>query len=165
VPTFAAEGNPNMKEIKRGAAAAIFAFAPVLLASCGSSDTATGGASTTSPPAIRAPVRAPSSGGGGSRQEAFLARIKAAARANGVIQQARMNGDSELGVVLGQNVKLRQVKPLMTSLLREMRDTFPRRALTVIAYAPNGRTLATMRYNPNAPASANVTFTPAPGLK
>lgn len=153
-----------MKPSKCGAAAAaatLFVFAPVF-AGCGSSDPATVAPSPTSPPARRAPIRAP--GGGASRQEAFLARIKAAAHANGVVRQARMNGDSELGIVLGQNVKLRQIKPLMTTLLREMRDEFPGRALAVIAYAPNGRTLATLRYNPNAPASANVTFAPAPGL-
>ena len=155
-----------MKRSKRGAAAAVavLVFAPVL-AGCPASEPASAPPGAATPPAVRAPQRrAPGSSGGGSRQEAFLTRIRAAARQNGVIQQARMNGDSELGVVLGQNVKLRQIKPLMTSLLREMRDEFPRRALTVIAYAPNGRALATLRYNPSAPASANVTFTPAPGV-
>ncbi len=152
-----------MKRPKPGAAAAVLVFAPVL-AGCPASEPASAPPGAAPPPAARAPLRAPGNSGGGSRQEAFLARIRSAARANGVIQQARMNGDSELGIVLGQNVKLRQIKPLMTSLLREMREEFPRRALTVIAHAPNGRTLATMRYNPNAPASANVTFTPAPGL-
>ncbi len=143
---------------------AVLVFAPVL-AGCPASEPANTPPGNVPPPAARAPLRsAPGNSGGSSRQATFLARIKAAARSNGVIQQARMNGDSELGIVLGQNVKLRQIKPLMTSLLREMRDEFPRRALTVIAHAPNGRTLATMRYNPNAPASANVTFTPAPGL-
>jgi hypothetical protein len=97
--------------------------------------------------------------GGQGRQEAFLARIKQAARGNGAIREARMNGDDELGVVLGSQVKLGQLKPLMTTLMREMRDEFPGRALTVRAYAPNGKEMAVMQHDPSRPASANTTFT------
>jgi hypothetical protein len=95
-----------------------------------------------------------------TRQEAFLARIKRASRGNNVIFDARMNRDDELGVVLGSQVKLDQVRDLMTTLLREMRDEFPGRPLTVLAYAPNGEHMATMRYDPGAPPNANVTYTP-----
>ncbi len=51
-----------------------------------------------------------------------MARIKNAASGNNVIRDARMNGDNELGVVLSENVKLRQVRPLMQTLIKEMRD-------------------------------------------
>lgn len=102
---------------------------------------------------------APGPGGAvDTRQEAFLARIKGASQTNGVVQEARMNGDDELGVVLGSQVKLREVKPLMTVLLRQMRDEFPNRRLTVRAYAPNGKQMAVMEFDPAAPSNANVTY-------
>lgn len=95
-----------------------------------------------------------------TRQERFLARIQQAAAGNHVIRTARMNGDNELGVVLDKQVELNQVKPLLTTLLKEMRSEFPGHSLQVIAYAPNGRPLATMRYDPAAPPDANVTYKP-----
>ena len=94
------------------------------------------------------------------QQERFLARIQRAAAGNNVIRTARMNGDSELGVVLDKQVELGQVKPLLTTLLREMRTEFPGHPLQVIAYAQNGQPLATMRYDPAAPPDANVTYQP-----
>lgn len=148
-------------------AAAVAAALSALLAGCGS-DTppaalsgGSGGGNTAGQmrPAVR------SNNSGLSRQEAFLARIKSASRSNGVILNARMNGDSELGVVLGPKVRLKAVRPLMTTLLREMREAFPNRPLTVIAYATDGPQMAIMRYNPQAPSNANVVFTPAPGLR
>lgn len=95
-----------------------------------------------------------------SKQEQFLARIQQSAAGNNVIRDARMNGDNELGVVLDTKVKLDQVRPLMTTLLREMRDEFSGRSLMVIAYTPAGQPMATMRYDPSAPADANVTYKP-----
>lgn len=112
------------------------------------------------PPAARAPASPVPQAQAPSRQERFLARIQRSATGNNVIRDARMNGDDELGVVLDTQVKLDQVRPLMTALLREMRDEFPGRALTVIAYAPNGQPMATMRYDPSAPADTNVTYKP-----
>lgn len=120
-----------------------------------------------SPPAMRAPAGPRMAGGGGgamggaanNQQEAFLGRIKQAAAANGVIRNARMNGDSELGIVVGQQVKLKELKPLMTTLLKEMRESFPGRPLTVRAYAPNNQPMATMRFDPSAPSNSNVTYT------
>lgn len=106
-------------------------------------------------PAAPAPqLRAP------SKQEQFLARIKGSAAGNNVIRDARMNRDNELGVVFDTQVKLDQVRPLMTTLLREMRDEFPGRPLMVIAYAPNGQPMATMQYDPSAPTDSNVTYKP-----
>lgn len=95
-----------------------------------------------------------------TRQERFLARIEQAAAGNNVIRTARMNGDSELGVVLDKQVEPGQVRPLLTTLLREMRTEFPGHPLQVIAYAPNGRPLATLRYDPAAPPDANVIYQP-----
>lgn len=95
-----------------------------------------------------------------TKQEQFLARIQQATLGNNVIHDARMNGDDELGVVLDKQVKLDQLRPLMTTLLREMRDEFPGKPLQVIAYALNGKPLATMRYDPAAPSDANVTYKP-----
>jgi hypothetical protein len=109
-------------------------------------------------------MQMPPARSGVAPQEAFLARIKSASSGNGVVRDARMNGVDELGVVLSENVKLRQVRPLMQTLLREMRDEFPNRALTVRAYAPNGKELAVMRHDPSAPRGRDTTFTPAPGL-
>lgn len=139
---------------------ALWACAGLLLA-------VTAGCGEQSPPPLptQAPAAYPGPGaaGGGramSRQEQFLSRIRQANSGNNVIRDARMNGESELGVVLDTQVKLDQVRPLMTTLLKEMRDEFPGRPLQVIAYAPNGQPMATMRYDPNAPANANVTYTP-----
>lgn len=95
-----------------------------------------------------------------TRQEAFLARIQEASRGNEVILDARMNGDDELGVVLGPQVQLDQVRGVMTALLREMRADFPNRPLTVLAYAPNGQLMATLHYDPAAPHDANATYAP-----
>ena len=95
-----------------------------------------------------------------TRQERFLARIQQAAVGNNVIRTARMNGDNELGVVLDKQVELAQVRPLLTTLLREMRTEFPGHPLQVLAYAPNGQPLATMRYDPAAPPEANVIYQP-----
>lgn len=135
------------------------------LAGCGQ-QTAEAPAAPTAPPGYSRTVPGPAVRGNQpvARQEAFLARIKRAAAGNGVIREVRMRGDNELGVVFGQQVKLREIKPLMTTLLREMRGEFPGRVLLVRAYAPNGKSLATMRFDPSAPPNANTTFTTAPGL-
>ena len=110
--------------------------------------------------------RAPNAANGAmSSPEAFLARIKNASRTNGVIVNARMNGSDELGVVFGQRVKLRDIQPVMTTLMREMRDAFPGRAWTIRGYAPNNKEMAVMRYNPSLPANRNTTFQTAPGLR
>lgn len=95
-----------------------------------------------------------------TKQERFLQRVQQAAAMNNVIRDARMNGDDELGVVLDSRLQLDQVRPLMTTLLREMRDEFPGKPLQVIAYALNGKPLASMRYDPSAPSDANVTYKP-----
>lgn len=135
------------------------------LVSCGGAGTETRTTPTTQPPIVSQPTTtAPQTNQGATRQEAFLARIKNAASGNNVIRDARMNGDSELGVVLSENVKLRQVRPLMQTLLKEMRNEFPNRVLTVRAYAPNGKELAVMRHDPSAPQGRDTTFTPAPGF-
>ena len=75
-----------------------------------------------------------------------------------------MNGSDELGVVFGKNVKLREIRSLMTTLMREMRGSFPGRTLTIRGYAPNVKEMAVMRYNPSLPANRNTTFQTAPGL-
>ena len=106
--------------------------------------------STTASPAVPTSIR----------QERFLARIQQAAVGNNVIRTARMNGDNELGVILDKQVELAQVRPLLTTLLREMRTEFPGHPLQMIAYAPNGQPLATMRYDPAAPPDANVIYQP-----
>lgn len=116
------------------------------------------GCGDDSPPAASAPP--PVEQRALSRQEQFLARIQQAAASNNVIRTARMNQDNELGVVLDSKVKPPEIKPLLTTLLREMRDEFPNRPLQVIAYAPTGQALASMRYDPAAPADANVTYRP-----
>lgn len=112
------------------------------------------------PPAVaqQGPSAPAAQSDGPGQQQRFLARIRQASAGNGVIRDARLNQNNELGVVLDTQVKLDQVRPLMTTLLKEMRDEFPGRPLTVIAYAPNGQPMATMRYDPSAPADANVTY-------
>lgn len=127
-----------------------------------SSSTAPVPRSAPSAPVVREPSAAPpvARERGPSREDAFLARIRGAAAGNGVVTDARLNGSGELGVVLGSQVKLSQVRNVMTSLLKEMRDEFPGRPLGVIAYAPNGKPLATMRYDPSAAPNANVTYKP-----
>ena len=138
-----------------------------MLTGCASQEAARETPTLSAPPPGRsAPSALPqqqqarrSNAAGGTRQEAFLSRIRAAGEGTGVIRDARMRGDSELGVVLGQGVKLNEVKPVLVKLLKEMREEFPGRALTVRAYAPNNQPLATMRYDPSAPSSSNVTYT------
>jgi len=142
------------------------AFLLLAGAGCGSQEAAQApGGAPPGPGYRQQPRPTMSAPQGRTRQEAFLGRIKNAARSNGVIREARMNGDDELGIVFGSNVKLKQIKPLMLTLLREMRDEFPGRALTIRAYAPNAKEMAVMRYNPKAPGNTNTTFTPAPGLR
>src|SRR5512140_248385 len=80
-------------------------------------------------------------------QDAFAQRILKASSTNGVITKAAMRGGNELGVVLGRQVQLKDIKPLMVTLLREMRQQFPGRDLTVRAYTPNGKPMATMKYD------------------
>ncbi len=150
----------------RGGGAFALTLIAMLAVTCGGgADTQTRTTTTTQPPVVtQPPTTAPQTNRGVTQQEAFLARIKNAASGNNVIRDARMNGDSELGVVLSENVKLRQVRPLMQTLLKEMRDEFPKRVLTVRAYAPNGQELAVMKHDPSAPRGRDTTFTPAPGL-
>ena len=152
----------------RNVASGALAAAAVLLLGgigCGSQETAQTPATAPPGPGYRQQPRPTiSASRGRTRQEAFLGRIKNAARSNGVIREARMNGDDELGIVFGPNVKLKQIKPLMLTLLREMQDEFPGRVLTIRAHAPNGKEMAIMRYDPKAPSNANTTFTPARGL-
>jgi len=91
-------------------------------------------------------------------EKAFTQKILKAAATNGVITKAAMRDGSELGVVLGKSVKLDDIKPLMVSLLKQMRVSFPNRDLTIRAYAPNGERMATMNYDNSAPADQNVTY-------
>ena len=149
---------------RKGGAVVVLSFLLIIAVSCGGANTASNPPQPVIAPPQSQPMQAPPARSSAAPQEAFLARIKNASSGNGIIRDARMNGDSELGVVLSENVKLRQVRPLMQTLLREMRDEFPNRALTVRAYAPNGQELAVMQHNPSAPRGRDTTFTPAPGL-
>ncbi|MBA3442110.1 MAG: hypothetical protein H0T92_19800 [Pyrinomonadaceae bacterium] len=152
--------------LHRGGGPFVLTMIAMIAVSCGGgAGTETRTTTTTQPPVVtQPPTTAPQTNRGVTQQEAFLARIKNAASGNNVIRDARMNGDNELGVVLSENVKLRQVRPLMQTLLKEMRDEFPNRVLTVRAYAPNGQELAVMRHDPSAPRGRDTTFTPAPGF-
>ncbi len=152
--------------IQRGGGAFVLTMIAMIAANCGGgTGTETRTTPTTQPPVVtQPPTTAPQTNRGATQQEAFLARIKNAASGNNVIRDARMNGDNELGVVLSENVKLRQVRPLMQTLIKELRDEFPNRVLTVRAYAPNGKELAVMRHDPSAPQGRDTTFTPAPGF-
>ena len=150
--------------IHKGGGAFVLTMIAMLAVSCGGAGTQTRTTTTPPPVVTQPPTTAPQTNRGVTQQEAFLARVKNAATGNNVIRDARMNGDSELGVVLSENVKLRQVRPLMQTLLKEMRDDFPNRALTVRAYAPNGKELAVMKHDPSAPRGKDTTFTPAPGF-
>ncbi len=153
--------------LHRGGGAFVLTMIAMIAVSCGGgAGTETRTTTTPQPPVVtQPPTTAPQTNRGVTQQAAFLARIKNAASGNNVIRDARMNGDNELGVVLSENVKLRQVRPLMQTLLKEMRDEFPNRVLTVRAYAPNGQELAVMRHDPSAPRGRDTTFTPAPGFK
>jgi hypothetical protein len=100
--------------------------------------------------------------GGGASAEVFLARIRAAGTDRGAVRSARMERPGELAVVLDPQLKKREVRPLLTNLLGEMRDAFGgERAITVRAYAPNQRQIAVMRYAPGA--NPDTTFEPAAG--
>lgn len=144
--------------------ASVAAVGLMMTAGCATQpETAQNTGTAAPPPAVstQASRRPMATGGSGnlSRQEAFLARIRQSSAGTGVIRDARMRGDNELGVVMGQGVKLSEVRPILVKLLKEMREEFPGRALTVRAYAPNNQPMAAMRYDPSAPASSNVTYT------
>jgi hypothetical protein len=93
-----------------------------------------------------------------ARREQLLTRIENAARASGAIVDAQITPNDELKVVVGERVKLGEIRPLMVMLLKEMREYFPGRDLSVRSFAPNGEPLATIEYDPSAPSDANVTY-------
>jgi hypothetical protein len=88
----------------------------------------------------RETIREPSGVARGSstkeRQLEFLNRIREADPQSTTIQRAVMNQENELGLVLGRNVEMDSIPPLMRSMLSQMAREFPGQDLTVIVYAP-----------------------------
>jgi hypothetical protein len=94
------------------------------------------------------------------RQVAFLHRLRQADPRYQTIEQAVLNEQNELGVILNRHVEMEAVRPLMQTLLTHMAKAFPRQHLTVIAYAPTQppTPLGTARFNAR---TRQMTYTPA----
>jgi hypothetical protein len=94
------------------------------------------------------------------RQVAFLHRLRQADPRYQTIEQAVLNEQNELGVILNRHVEMEAVRPLMKTLLTQMAKAFPRQPLTVIAYAPTQppTPLGTARFNAR---TRQMTYTPA----
>lgn len=67
-------------------------------------------------------------------QTAFLKSLRAADPRRETIEQAVMNGDDSLGIVLARNIDLDDVPPLMQILLKQMAVLFPGKDLTIVAF-------------------------------
>jgi len=93
-----------------------------------------------------------------SRAE-FLNRIRAADPRYQTIERALINDQNELGIVLKRDVDLKDVPPLMRSLLTEMAKQFPGEDLTVIAYTPTNPPMQIGTGRLNA-ATREMTYTP-----
>ncbi len=69
-------------------------------------------------------------------QRAFLQQIRRSDPNRQTIEKAVFNERNELGLVLSRRVAMDAVPPLMKATLGQMARAFPRRDLTVVAYAP-----------------------------
>jgi hypothetical protein len=67
--------------------------------------------------------------------------------AKGLIQDAYVRDDNKLGVMISQQVKPNEVKPLAKSLVQGFHKNFPNRNLSVFMFAPDKSIILTARYN------------------
>jgi hypothetical protein len=93
------------------------------------------------------------------RQMEFLNRIRAADPQERTIKRALLNENNELGLILGREVEMDKIAPMMRKILTEMAKEFPGEDLTVIAYTPSNppQEIGTARLNAR---TRDMTYTP-----
>lgn len=67
--------------------------------------------------------------------------------ARGLIQDAYVRDNDKLGVVITNQVRPNEVRPLARSLVQGFQKNFPNRNLTVLVYAPDKELILTANYN------------------
>ena len=89
----------------------------------------------------------------------FLNRIRAADPEERTIRRALLNENNDLGLILGREVEMDKIQPMMRKILIEMAKEFPGEDLTVIAYTPSNppREIGTARLNAR---TRDMTYTP-----
>jgi hypothetical protein len=84
-------------------------------------------------------VQSYGSGAGASvrqKQADFLNRIRQSDPNFQTVQEAVLNQNNDLGLILNRNVPLDSIPQLMRAMLTRMAQEFPGQDLTIIAYAP-----------------------------
>ena len=94
------------------------------------------------------------------RQADFLNRIREADPQHRTIDQAILNEQNELGLILDRSVDMDKVPDLMRTVLTQMAREFPGQDLTVIAYTPSNppHKIGTARLNAQ---TRDLSYTPA----
>ena len=67
--------------------------------------------------------------------------------AGGLVQDAYVRDNNQLGVVISSNVRPKEVRPLAKSLVQGFHNNFPNRDLTVRVYAPDRQLILTVKYD------------------
>lgn len=65
----------------------------------------------------------------------------------GLIQDAYVRDNNQLGVVISPQVKPQEVQPLAKSLVQGFRKNFPDQNLTVFVYGPDKQLILTSKYD------------------
>ncbi|MBW4562207.1 MAG: hypothetical protein KME32_13840 [Mojavia pulchra JT2-VF2] len=65
----------------------------------------------------------------------------------GLIKDAYVRDNNKLGVVISQQVRPNEVRPLAKSLVQGFRKNFPNQDLTVLIYAPDKKLIVTAKYD------------------
>ncbi|BAY26540.1 hypothetical protein NIES2100_63560 [Calothrix sp. NIES-2100] len=65
----------------------------------------------------------------------------------GLIKDAYVRDNNKLGVVISQQVRPNEVRPLTQSLVQGFRKNFPNQDLTVLVYAPDKKLILTAKYD------------------
>lgn len=65
----------------------------------------------------------------------------------GLVKDAYVRGDDKLGVVVSEQVRPNEVRPLAKSLVQGFHQNAPNRDLTVLMYAPDKKLILTARYD------------------
>lgn len=65
----------------------------------------------------------------------------------GLVKDAYVRDNNKLGVVISQQVRPNEVRPLAKSLVEGFRKNFPNQDLTVLVYAPDKKLILTAKYD------------------
>jgi hypothetical protein len=67
--------------------------------------------------------------------------------AKGLVQDAYVRGNDQLGVVISPQVRPNEVRPLAKSLVQGFQHNFPNKNLKVLVYAPDKQLILTAKYD------------------